>query len=531
MPRLGMVLLFALVAHAVEPGRAWAANDAPTTASRRKGELPPLPSVPSLALRAPTEEELAEVDAKLAALIQSDASARSEAARALAETSPRLVPALSVRLAALAQRADLQAMERLLMEVRNAARAAERKRLEALGKTDEVKTPDYLSMLVERSPDEQPAYRDLVQVVGISRMLTAIGTVEAVRTLIDLYVRFGDFLRGDTQLMIERLGDRAVAALIEARRHPERKIVSWAKRQLDALGRAVPSEAVQTPDHRVLADVLRAYGRIRDPDAGRIIVSFAGSERALVREAARQAIVSMGSTALWHLRDAYEAQVGKPPSREWGWERTARELFFELDRARRAQVTRTFEAGMSARARGDHEAMRRAFDEVLARAPRFEQTAELASGYLEYAEKVFEARPLEAEQALVRALRLTEDPEGKKRIESLLLTQRARAELSRGIVDMTLLERALELAPSNARAKALLAEIETPSRARPIEAFRWIAAGLIAVSALIAIVVLVFRRKHTAPEPALPGDAPLTPEAETAPDSDEPAPPPPRAEP
>ncbi|MFO7181140.1 MAG: hypothetical protein DIU78_020740 [Pseudomonadota bacterium] len=515
-----------------EPRSARAADAPPSTASSEARELPPLPRPPSRELRAPTEDELREVDAKLAALLAGDASAREAAGRALAETSPRLVPALAARLSSLDARADEPAMERVLAEIRAAARAEERKRLEAQGQAGEVKTPDALTMLLPRPPRDEPAYRDLVHVVGISRMLTAIGTVEAVRTLIDLHARFGDVLRGEAQLIIERLGDRAVAALIETRRHPERKVVSWAKRQLDALGRAVPSEAVQIPDQQALADVLRAYGSVRDLDAGRIIVSFAGSERALVREAAREAIVMMGGLMLWHLRDAYEAQVGKAPPREWGWERTARELFFELDRARKAQVAHTFEAGKSARANGDYEAMRRAFDEVLARAPRFEHARELAEGYLEYAEKFFDARPNETEQALVRAARLVDDVESKRRIESLLLTRRASTDLARGIADTTLLERALELFPANARARKLLDELASPPPARPIEAFRWIAAGLIALAALVAIVLLVFRRKHTTPEPALAAaGAPLTKEERTDPDSDEPESPPPRAEP
>ena len=76
------------------------------------------------------------------------------------------------------------------------------------------------------------------------------------------------------------------------------------------LGKGVPSEAVQTENQAVLADVLRAYGRTRNPDAVRIVVSFANSERAQVRDASRQSVALMGEIASWQLRDSYENVVG-----------------------------------------------------------------------------------------------------------------------------------------------------------------------------------------------------------------------------
>ena len=70
------------------------------------------------------------------------------------------------------------------------------------------------------------------------------------------------------------MGDFGVAALIEARRHKADKIARWAERQLDILNKAIPSEAIRTDHHEALADILRAYGRCRDPDAARIILSW-----------------------------------------------------------------------------------------------------------------------------------------------------------------------------------------------------------------------------------------------------------------
>jgi tetratricopeptide (TPR) repeat protein len=281
---------------------------------------------------------------------------------------------------------------------------------------------------------------------------------------------------------------------------------------------------VQTQDLAVLADVLRAYGRTRNPDAVRLVVSFVSSERAQVREAARQAVALMGEVATWQLRDTYENVVGKRPPRDWAWERTARELFAEFDRLRFAQVGKLFEEGQAARARGDLAAMRTKFDELLAHDPRFEQSAELAAGYVAFAESVQDKARSEAITALRRAERL--DPKLKE-ATSLRLTLEAEALEERGIADATLLERALESDSANARARAALARFERGEPKRSENA-RYIAAGSILAVALGAIAFLFLRRRpETTPPPD--GDAPTDPEladaaARPAPGAARPAP-------
>ena len=68
------------------------------------------------------------------------------------------------------------------------------------------------------------------------RMLTQIGTTSAVRQLVQCYSHFGELVRIDLQRSIEKLGDKAVAALIEARQHDAQKVRGFAQRQLEALG-------------------------------------------------------------------------------------------------------------------------------------------------------------------------------------------------------------------------------------------------------------------------------------------------------
>ena len=490
-----------------------AQSGAPVSSAGGSAATPPsLPAAPSLELEKPGPKELQELDERLKALTSSDASTREDAARELLEIDQRFVPALAHRLNGIAERADKEAMKRLFGELRkNARESDDDDRDKGSGR------PDYLALLVTKGRPQDRAFADLISVIGISRMLSQIGSVEATRVLISVYVRFGEFLRIHTQRELARLGDKAVPALLETRRFPAEKVARWAARQLDALGRAVPGEAVRIPDPQVLADVLRAYGRARDPDAARIIVSFANSERGVVREAARQSIALMGEVSLWQLRDTYENVVGKKPPRDWSWERTARELFAAFDRARSLAVANDFEAGRVARAKGDLDGMRKAFDLVVTEDPRFEQPAELAAGYLEYAESIAKAEPEAAELAYLRAERFTEAAGDKARIQGKILALRAQASAKSGVADLKLVERALELDPSNSAAKALRTELRSGKPGGTSERARHIAAGSIGLTALLSVLVLLRRRKEDAAGEKPPAAPPNTPALESAP--------------
>lgn len=512
--------LFSLVAGAAH---------ADAGATRSPHPLPSLPQVPKVTLSDPKAADLEELDALLARFVAADKHVRTSAMRELLETSPRLVPAIDKRMNELASSADKNALKDELSRIRKKARNDVRERMKSEGKKGKVVTPDYLEMVLDhaRSGDDPKSktWKQLAQVLAMSRMLVQIGTVEAVRELIDVYVRFGEFLRVDTQLQLEKLGDKAVAALVEARRHKAEKVARWAERQLDTLGKAIVSEAVQTEDQQVLADVLRAYGRIRDPDAARIVISFANSERAQIREAARQSVAMMGEVAAWQLRDTYETIVGKRPPREWTWERTARELFGEYDRLRLAQVYRLFEQGTEAHRAGKLEEMRDAFDKVLARSPLFERRSEMAPGYLAYAEKVADDQPELALDALRRAKRIADDETLTKRIASRQAALEAEGLLERGVADQVLARRALELDADNRRARALLERMERGEVQKKSRLDRWTAAGAIGAVALFAILLLAMRRGGRSE-----ADAEGSPRGEGAPPSAPPPAPEPEAE-
>ena len=491
-------LMFAIALLTVSAGVAAAPTErAPVE------KLPELPKVPSIELGAPRAEDLAEVDVVLERIGSDDTDKREAATRELLELSPRLVVAMRRRLASIADQANRNAMKILLYDVRRAAR--EEPKDEPDEANDKNEGPDYLTLLTARPRKPESAYRDLTKILALSRMLEHAGTTEAVRGIIEVHVRFGEFLRVDTQRALSRLGDRAVPALLEARRHPTERIAKWAARRLDAMGRAAPGQAAQIGDAQVLADVFRAYGRTKDIDAARIVIGFAGSERTQLREAARQAVAMLGESGHWQLRDAYENVVGKRAQRDWGWERTARELFGELDRLRRAEIIEAFEKGVAARKKGDLEAMRTSFDQVLARSPDFQHGVEMAEGYFEYALAHQDDQRDQALLALRRAERLFVDEGKRKRIRSLVLSLEAGRRAERGIADKSALKLAVDIDPDNARAREQLlslSRVEPPSDKRT----RYAIGGAIGLSALLGVLFILLRPRTPLVSPPPPDE-------------------------
>jgi tetratricopeptide (TPR) repeat protein len=304
-------------------------------------------------------------------------------------------------------------------------------------------------------------------------------------------------MRVDVQNRLYELKDGAIAALIEARRHKAEKIAHWAERQLDRLGKAVPGEAVRTTNYEILADILRAYGRTKDPDAARVVVSYANSERYQVREAARQAVVLMGDVALWQLREAYEDVIGKRPRRDFGWDRTAREIFYEYDRLRIAVVSKLYESGVAAYKAGKLEEMGKAYDAVLARLPQFDHGAEMALGYYALAERLQKNNPTEAETALVRVERLTTDNTLRSRAVSLRETLVATSRLNQGILDTNLLQSAIDHDKSNHRASNLLTSLNQGLVESTTTRVRWLTSGAIGILSLFSILFVLLRRRSS----------------------------------
>ncbi|MDC3979861.1 hypothetical protein [Polyangium jinanense] len=522
--------------------------------------LPELPKLQPIVLQEPDAAALQELDRVLERLTTGDARAKETARTAVAEVTPAVVPAVRARVQELRAGLDRKEAQGLLDDARKAGRKSLRdkekaekaekggKEKDKAGKDEkaaakddkaskDAKAPkkskadkekdkdaedegDWLEFVLASPKPKSDTWRDLVRLLAMERMLTAAGTTPAVRELLQMYSYFGELLRVDLQRQIGKLRDRAVPALIEGRQHDAKIVQRFASKQLDLLGRAIPGEAVGVTDPQVLADILRAYGRTRDVDAVRVILSFSNSDRIQLREAAREAIAAIGEPGIWQLRDAYLNQTGNKAPREFTWDRIARELFGMYDRARLAEVYKLMDEGAAHAAASRWVEATSAFDKVLARSPVFERRKEMAPAYVAHAKTLEEKEPAAALEMLRKALRLDPKGEGARKIEAEIAYLEGVTLIARGTPDKFPLTKAIELDPSNERAKRALASLEQ-ERIAPQKSslHRYVAASGVGLVALIAMIFLA-RRKPDAgrdAEGSRAGSNPPTPPAPDAP--------------
>ncbi|HEU4577477.1 MAG TPA: hypothetical protein VFS67_04430 [Polyangiaceae bacterium] len=474
--------------------------DAGTAAGEAGLSLPQLPKSIDSSLPKPSPEALQRLDALVDGLVAPDAARRQEALRRVQDVDASWLPAVAERFEQLAGSADKPGLKQLLEQIRERTRSERLELFEAEGRSGAIPIPDYLEMLVLQSDRSSPQLRALTEVVTYSRLFEKIGTLPAARRLVSVYVRFGEFLRVDTQLALTRLGERAVAALVEATAHPAPRIAAWAERQLAELGRARPSEALQIEDPVLRADVLRAYGKPRPLEALPLLVAHASSATAVVRAAAREALVAYGEAAGWALREGYEKALGERAPLSWPWERVARELFARFDQQRRGELSALYEQGRSAERGGDVLAACAAFDRVLAQEPSFELAASMAETYLRCANAYLDRGPNPPAEVVQRALLAASraeqlEPQNPTHDRALSLRQTLEALMQRGPIDRSLLERARQLDPGNQRAAALLAQLP-PEPHGPSRAWlRYLGAGAILLLGAIGVIWIAVRQR------------------------------------
>lgn len=499
------------LAVALSLGTAAPSVDA-AAASGSSTPLPPIPAAQPTALPAPEAEVVTELDALLLRLASADDKERNEGAEALAAQDATILPAIAAKLAALRKSADRAGMERILSAARKAGRDRDdeedkRKESDSAAEQHQLMEPggDWLRFVISKPLPNDAAYKDLVAILGMARTCACVGTTSAAREIVNVYMYFGDLFRIDVQRQLARMGDRALPALIEAQYHDSKMVRTWAQRRLDLLGKAIPSEAVRTNDNHALADILRAYGRAREVEAVRVIVSFANSDRLQVRQAAREAIGQVGEPAKWQLKDAYEDLMGTKPDRSWDWRRTAQELFAAYDRARLQEVYAMIDRGLGHYKDGKLDEAIADFDRVLARAPMFERRAEMVPAYIDLANK----RQAQDPQAALAALRKAEsiDPAGPQvaKIKAQVAVLEAQQLAQKGLMDTALLETALQLDPDNAQARALLEQANLDVEVRESAWKRYAAAAAIGVVALAAMVFVSLAPRRRRPA-AAPGD-------------------------
>jgi hypothetical protein len=423
----------------------------------------------------------AELDRLIAGLAQESVDERRTASNALASLGPDATAAIAQKLADLRRGGD-GGMGGVVRAMRDRA-----------GKDGSL---DLLESLVAQKPDA-PTLRALT-VTCLLRALAHAGTTPAARQLVLLASDAGGVLRPELTRQMKQLGDRAVAALVEARRDPSSETRTWASNVLETMGKRTPGEAVQVKDNQALADVLRAYAGVKDLDALPVVLSFVGSDRAQVRGAAREATLAYGQDALWKLREAYAALLGDPAPDGIGAADLAKKLFDAYDRFRLQDVYALLAKGLAEEKDGQLQAAIADFDEALARQPMLDRRTEMVGAYLTYGESL-EASDRPAAQATLRkALRLDEAGPQSSHLRSEIAFLEGEDLLTHGIADTEPFEQSLALDPQNAHARAELDRLHAETESSRARGWRIMGAGAVLLLALGGIALLGARRKGTA---------------------------------
>ncbi len=391
---------------------------------------------------------VAEIDALLGGLTDGSPAARRRAADSIiAAIDPDDVPAVQTRL--LAPLRGI-ALDQLRIKMVRAVTTATANRPNA--------EYDLLSLLIAmpRSRDTDVA----IERITLARAVGRVQTADAGRALLALSAAFNGTFRQEVGRIIRgQLRDYVLPAIIEARNPSEMQRI-FLRQLREALRRVTPGETVQQRDNALLADVIRAYGTMRQADAMKVVVSFVNSDRAQVRDAARWAVSQYGRDAIHALRDAFEMYEGRDPDLAWGWERVARELYQANDRRRDAEVSQRLDQGIAAGRSHEVDAMLGHFRFVLARHPTFERKREMVPILIDNARRLESSDASKAE--VLWRLALWVEPEGAeaRKIRGEILFLEAERAMAGGVADPELYRAVLRVDPSNERARSQLENVE-----------------------------------------------------------------------
>jgi len=341
---------------------------------------------------------LSELEGWAADLASEDAAARQAACDALRTLEPEALPAIRRRVETYRRpRFDSEQAYRTINRFRHAVGS-----LRADENVDVI--PGLPTVLSE---DREPMTVALVERRLLARSLVDMASIASAPVLGDILATDPQAWRWEWRRMVWRLGHRALPMLLILEDHQDHGVRRWARWGMREVALQNPGRAVQTDDMRLLAEIIRAYGTVRNMDAMRVVVGFTVHERAQVRSAARWATERYGRNSIWQLRRVYRNLSGQRADESMGWEATAAALYAAHDAQRLAPVREELEAGRAALAAGELDAMREKFDTVLVAAPDLPQRAELAPGYAALGARALERGDIvEAERFFKRALRL-----------------------------------------------------------------------------------------------------------------------------
>jgi tetratricopeptide (TPR) repeat protein len=300
---------------------------------------------------------------------------------------------------------------------------------------------------------------------------------------------------GVADASLRLLGEHAIPALIEARGDPSPAKRKWAEAMLESLGKRSPSDAVQTSDNQLLADVLLAYAHIHDFDALPVALSFINSDRAVVRAAARDATLAYGPRASGRLREAYALLTGEQAPAGLSAADLAEKLFSACDRARLRDVYALLDEGIARERAGDLARAVADYDAVLAREPMLDRRTEMAPAYAAYGESLHDADPPRALAYLREALRLDEAGPTSDSARSAIACIEGEDMLRHDLAYTAPFERALALDPKNARARGLLDALHARAAASRAQSQRCAMAAAVLFAALAGMAAVALRMR------------------------------------
>ena len=423
---------------------------------------------------------LADLERRLAPLGDRDVATRRAAAKSASDLAPDAVAAIGL---------ELEALRKPTAPSPHAAMHAARDRGNA-------RDFDVVDALATSPSTDAASTRAALTYACLIRSLGHIGTTPAVRLLVLIAADANGDFRPELTKEVKQLGDRAVAALIEARLAPSQETKYWASNMLDMLNKRLPSDAVQSKNNQVLADVMHAYGVVRDLDAVPVILSFVNSDRAQVRTAAREALESYGQDAMWKLRESYIALTGHAAPEAWDAAQLATDLFASYDKFRLQEVYALLTDGLRAVAAGQLDEAVADFDKVLARQPMLDRRAEMAPAYVEYARSIEDKDRQGALAYLRKATRLDDSPVLSAQAKSEIAYLEGEELVARGIPDVDHFRRAVVLDPTNRRAEAELHRRTAEAERRQTILERWLAGGAAAAVFVAGMILFAGKRKR-----------------------------------
>lgn len=444
----------------------------------------PASAAPAAAAAAEAGMSLEELERVLAPLSSDDAAARKNAAKAVGELGRDAVPAITKKLG----------------ELRKTSAGSVTAAVKAAGKIAEGSDLcDALLALPRSDKSDAAATKTALVTAALVRALAHAGTTPAVRQLVKIAGDHGGAFRPEVTRQIRALGDRSIPALVETRKDSSSELRHWAYAQLEAMGKRIPGDAVQTKDNQVLADVLHAFGAIHDLDAVPVILSFVSSDRVQVRTAAREALTSFGQDAIWKLREAYANISGKSAPEGWPASEVSKELFAAYDRLRLQEVYGLFEDGLEKQKNGKIDEATVAFDKVLARQPMLDRRGEMVPAYLAQAQKLEGDDPVAALAVLRKAARLAPDGPRISQVNAEIAYLEGKDLVARGIPDTEPFKRALVLDPTHAKARAELDRLEATTEDRTSRTRAALAGAGGLLLAIVGILLFAGRGKPRAP--------------------------------